>query len=56
MLPEYTDETMEDQINNLMELKNELSLYCENSEFGKLYDIRTSIDDLIYKIKLEVKV
>lgn len=55
VLPEYTDETMEDQISNLMELKNELNLYCENSEFGKLYDIRTKIDDLIHEIELQVQ-
>ncbi len=46
---------MEDQISNLMELKNELNLYCENSEFGKLYDIRTKIDDLIHEIELQVQ-
>ena len=55
IIPEYTDENKEDQINNLTELKNELNLYCQNSEFGKLYDIRTSIDNLIHKIESEIK-
>ena len=55
MIPEYTNETMEDQINNLIELKNELNLYCENSEFGKLSDIRMRIEELIHQIKLEVQ-
>lgn len=55
MLPEYTNETMEDQLNNLKELKDELNLYCKNSEFGKLYDVRNSIDDLIYRIEIEMQ-
>lgn len=55
MLPEYTNETMEDQLNNLKELKDELNLYCKNSEFGKLYDVRNSIDDLIHKIEIDVQ-
>lgn len=47
----YTDDSSEQIITGLSQLKQELNEFCENTEFGRLYEMRDSIDSLINRVK-----
>lgn len=47
----YSSDTPDHIIGGLVQLKSELSRYCETAGLGRLYDIRDGIDDLIRHIE-----
>jgi hypothetical protein len=46
----YSDETPEENLENVKELRNILNHYCDKTELGTLYRMRDQIDGLIEKI------
>ncbi len=47
----YSTETPEENLDNIISLRNMLTNYCDKSELGTLYRIRDKIDDLIAEIR-----
>ena len=46
----YSDETAEENLENVMALRETLNHYCDESELGILYRMRDQIDELIERI------
>ena len=44
-IKEYADVSNEQLIENLKRLDEELKQYCDSTELGRLYDMKSSIDE-----------